>query len=178
MPSILFAQNQKDISIGGTVSADFGRYSDRFEFTPNISRQILQKVYWGAGPSISYYSQEAYRYKYKENDESFDESKSRINTWYVGVSVFFRYYPFEKSKKITQNVYLQSSYEYLRGKSTYRDEDGKYKHTARSNTFFSGVGYKHALNEKVNVYCLLSFKLNNEKYSPYKNPIVQIGFDF
>jgi len=178
LPTLLPAQESKKVSIGGTLSVDFGRHYDRFEFTPTISKKILPKLYIGAGPSLSYYSQTAYIYQYNKETNTSVELKAKSNMRYLGGTLYTRFYPRETAENFTQNVFLQTRYEYLRGKGTYRNSDVKFNHTTNNNTFFTGLGYKHALGKKSKIYFLLSFKLNEEKYSPYKNPIIQIGFDF
>jgi hypothetical protein len=172
---LLSAQSKKPVfyTIGG--SADFGRFQDRIELTPTIAFRILPKTYAGFGLSASYYSTENTVYKVNNNTQ---QATIDDDIWYWGGEFFTRYLPFESKDGFVKNCFLQTSFETLYGRGKYKDESGQYKYKTNNQTLFAGVGYKRPINDKFAIGLLLNFKLNNEKDSPYRNPIIRVSFEF
>ena len=172
----VWAQSDRSVFYHINGSADFGRFQDRIELTPSVSVRIFAKTYLGVGLSTSYYSNETAIYTNK--DKVLAESKVKDKIWYFGGELFARFIPFENKEGIIKNCFLQSSFETLRGKGKYKDTNETYNYNTTNNTVFAGVGYKQPLNEQLGLGLLLSFKLDDEKDSIYRNPVVRVSFEF
>ena len=172
----ILSQEKNKLIFGGNLSADFGRFNDRLEIMPTIFKQLTSNFYIGVGVTFSYYQQESTSFLY-END-SVEEFKSKTKTTYLGVNLLLQYYPFKMKKEFLNNLFLTSEMEFLKGKGKYKDAFVNEQFNTNNTTFFLGLGYKHELSEKISIKTSLLFKLNNEKDSPYRNPIFRIGLEF
>ena len=172
----LTAKSAKGFLIGATTSADFGRFQDRIEFTPNVAVRILSKTYLGLGTTIAYYSIENELYQYSNINSTQPDIKDKI--WYGGGELFLRFVPLEDKKSFARNLFMQTSFEALWGKGRYFIQQAKYKYNTANQTFFAGVGYKQPVSDKLSLGMLVNFKLNNEKDSPYRNPIIRFSLEF
>ncbi len=161
---------------GAAVSADLGRYVDRVELIPHIGFKIVPQLYMGLGASLSFYATESYYYNPADSTGSEEIIKDKV--LYLGGELFLRYVPFENSDKSVRNIFLQTSYEVLYGNGTYTEQTGDYKYNTLNYTPFIGIGYKQPLSDRFSLGLLMSFKLNNEADSPYRNPIIRIAFEF
>ena len=174
--SVTMAQSERKTFYSLSGSADFGRFQDRLELTPSVSFLLLPKTYLGIGLSTSYYSNETS--VYSNNNQKLVESKVKDVIWYWGGELFIRFHPFENQATLLRNCFLQSSFETLKGNGRYKEENGTYSYHSTHKTAFAGIGYKQPLNERISLGLLLSFKLNNEKNSIYRNPIFRLSFEF
>lgn len=172
------AQEKNKFVFGGTVSADIGRFNDRFEVTPTIHIKAFPKIYVGVGATIAHYKQESIGYLLDNQTFEVTEYDITSKTTYYGGNLFARYFPFENKKGFYNNFYLQSELEFLKGAGKYRDITGNYKFKTNNRTLFTGIGYKHLIGNKFALSASILLKLNNESDSPYRNPIIRIGFEF
>lgn len=172
----LFAQAEKTQFYGTTASADFGRFQDRIEISPMAGIKVLPKIYAGLGITLAYFSIESV--VLNKNNDSWSESKTKDQIGYSGGQLFIRHVPFEQKEGLLKSLYLQVAYEALWGNGTYSDASGKYQYSLDNFTPFAGIGYKQALWNRFSIGALLCFKLNDEKDSPYQNPIFRISFEF
>ncbi len=170
------AQEERKFFYGISVSVDLGRFQDRFELTPLLGVKVFSKTYVGIGLNISYSNTENIVYT-QENNKTI-ENLIEDQIWYLGGNCFLRFLPFENKENFIKNLYLQTSYEGLWGNGVYSDETGKYDYATDNFTPFVGLGYKQYLGGRFSLGALVSFKLNNEEDSPYRNPIVRIAFEF
>jgi hypothetical protein len=170
--SLLFsnAQEKKNLTFGGNISLDLGRFNDLIEVNPTVSFKSLPKIYIGFG--LNYY------YNKQETISEEKELNSQEKSNYYGASTFIRYYAFEKNKSVIKNLYLHSEFEYLNGRIKYSDSNGNYNYKNSSNNVLSGIGFKFLLGNKFAINSNLLFKLNNPKGSPYRNPVFRLGFEF
>lgn len=176
--SALNGQEKNKFILGGTVSADIGRFNDRFEVTPTVQTKVLPKIYLGIGATFAYYKQVSIGYLLDNQAFEVTEYDITTKTTYYGGNLFVRYFPFENKKKFYSNLYLQSELEFLKGNGKYQDITGNYKFKTDNKTIFTGIGYKHLIGNKFALSTSLMFKLNNENDSPYRNPLFRIGFEF
>ena len=172
----LLAQTNKSLFFGASASADFGRFQDRIEITPTIAFRIVPKTYIGLGTTVAFYSTNNTIYEYDNDNTTEIETKDRI--WYLGGEIFLRFVPFEQKQTVIKNIFFQSSYEAIFGNGNYKDQSGNYDYKTDNYTPFVGIGYKQPLSEKISLGILLSFKLNNEADSPYRNPMIRIALEF
>ena len=178
MVTILSAQEKNKFIFGGTISGDFGRFNDRIEITPSVHTKIIPKLYFGIGATLAYFKQESTNYAIDNQNMEVRVYNITSKTFYYGVNTFSRFYPFEDKKEVHKNIYMQAEFEYLRGDGTYKNDLGKDKFSTNYNTVFAGIGYKHLLGKKMSLTTSIFFKLNNKANSPYRNPIIRIGFEF
>ena len=176
--STLYAQEKNKFIFGGTVSADIGRFNDRFEITPTVHKKVFPKFYLGLGATLAYYKQESTGYIFDNQNSEVTEYDIKTKTTYYGGNLFARYFPFEKKNNFFQNIYLQTEFEYLKGNGKYKDATGNYTFKTDNKTIFTDLGYKQLIGNKFALNVNLLFKLNNESDSPYRNPIIRIGFEF
>ena len=172
----LSAQTKKGTIFGLSASADFGRFQDRIEITPTIAFRTIPGVYVGFGSSVSFYSTIYYKYSSKNNTVVRSSLKDEI--WYFGGEIFIRYFPFEKHKLFINNIFAQTSYEALWGNGNYNEKGVSYNYKTTNYTPFIGIGYKQRLTNRLAIGVILNMKLNNEKDSPYRNPVVKVAIEF
>lgn len=178
MVTMLDAQEKSKLVFGGTVSVDIGRFNDRFELTPTLHTKVFQKFYFGIGVTMAHYKQESIGYLMDHQDLAVETYNISTKTTYYGMNLFTRYFPFESKKGAYKNLYLQSEFEFLKGTGKYLDPTGSYKFNTNNRTIFTGIGYKHQIGNKFALNASILIKMNHESNSPYKNPIIRIGFEF
>ena len=174
---MVYAQEKDRFIFGGTVSADIGRFNDRIEMTLITYKKIIPKWYIGMGATLSNYNQESIVYVADAQNLELTEYSSKTKTTYYGASLFVRYFPFEKKAIFLKNIYMHSEFEYLKGDGDYKDDTGTYAFKTDNRTLFSGIGYKQFIGKTIALTANLLFRLNNESDSPYRNPIIRIGFE-
>jgi len=172
----LLAQSNKNLLFGTTASFDFGGNQESVEINPALGVQVLPGTYIALGPTISFYSTNNTAYHYESNITIKSEIEDKILYW--GEKLVLQYSPFEHKPSPIKYVFVQSSYQTLRGNGIYIDKSGQYKYSIDNYTPFAGIGYKLNFWDLLNLDILLNIKLNNEADSPYHNPIVRIGIEF
>ena len=170
-------QKKDRFIFGGTVSTDIGRFNDRIEMTLIAYKKAIPKCYVGMGATLSNYNQESITYVTDAQSLEFTEYSSKTKTTYYGASLFVRYFPFEKKEIFLKNIYAHSEFEYLKGDGKYNDNTGTYAFKTDNRTLFCGIGYKQLIGKTMALTANVLFKLNNEPNSPYRNPIIRIGFE-
>ncbi len=169
------AQNS-DWLFGGTATVDFGTFQDRVMLSPYLGKQIFPKCYFGGNATLAYLTNETVYFQTTDNVTTEVSLKDQI--WYYGGGLFIQYLPFEQKEYFIRHFFLQSRYEYLWGRGTYREEARKYNYQTDNQTIFLDIGYKQSLSARLKLHLLLSFKLNQESDSPYRNPMIRFGVEF
>lgn len=176
MSSHIHAQKKATLFAGATASAYFGQLQDRVEISPLVGWRVLPKTYLGISATFSYYSTNSIILEKQPNTTTQQSIKNQL--WYTGGSFFVRYIPFQQKTTALSNVYLQSSYEALWGVGKHTNNKGQFEYQTMNYTPLVGIGFKQSIIKNFSLGALLSFKLNNEQHSPYRNPIVRISFEF
>lgn len=136
---------------GGTIGAWFGNptYAD---VSPLIGYRITKKFSTGVGAIYNYYSYRYNNYNY-------------TSTFYGG-RIMARYF-------ILENIFVQAGYDRIN-----RDNPYSIKPNARIwvENYLVGGGIRYQISD--NIFCVATglWNLNDTPLSPYRNPIIQIGF--
>lgn len=172
----IHAQKNAILFAGATASAYFGQLQDRVEISPLVGFRVLPKTYLGASATFSYYSTSSIVLEKQQNTT--DQQSVQNKLWYTGGAIFARYIPFQQKNNALGNVYLQASYEALWGVGKHTNNKNEFEYQTMNYTPFVGIGFKQSIIKNFSLGALLSFKLNNELHSPYRNPIIRISFEF
>lgn len=136
---------------GGNLGAWFGNPTF-VDISPLVGIQITKKYSMGVGAIYNYYSYKYFNYTYK------------TNLW--GGRIYARYF-------ILENVFAQVGWDRIN-----RDDFYSKSPNARIwiDNILVGGGLRYPISD--NFYAIASgfWNLNQSVYSPYSNPIIQIGF--
>lgn len=154
-----FADN---LSIGGSFGLDFGQ-DTYIELEPLLSYHFNQSFMAGIGPIYQYESVTDLLYGYSY-------SYSYSTSIYGGRIAALYFLPDELSK-----IFIMGEFDVLNvpepGQYTYQVERGYI------SLPMLGIGYKEMVSEKV-FFCIYGlWNFNNSPYSPYINPLINVGLD-
>lgn len=144
---------------GGNLGLQFGTETI-IDISPVVGYKITEKLIGGVGAKYLYYKTELLingnLYKYSTN--------------IYGGSVFGRYY-------LTPEFYAHTEYEIL---NLEVPDDFVYGKLVRRNitSFLVGGGYRQPLGDRASIGITLLYNLTEDRYSPYQNPILRVGFGF
>jgi hypothetical protein len=140
---------------GGGLGGGYSTYSSYIQVTPIIGYRVTPKFYIGS--RLTYMHQ-----WYK------DYNNVKYNYNIFGGSLFFRYL-FWKS------LYAQAEYEILSVPDYYAAD----ANTNRAvNSLFAGIGFLQPVGGNAFFTVSVLYNFLEDKYSPYGNPLVRIGFGF
>ena len=145
-----FETFKERIYVGGNVGASFGSVT-YISLQPLIGCRINKKLSVGVGGTYNYYSQTYYGTRY-------------VYTVY-GANAFARY-------MILDNVFAQVGWDKL---SVIRDFSTNERLWV--DNLLIGAGYRQAFSDKAAFVAAIFYNVNQGPYSPYRNPIIQIGFN-
>ena len=147
-----FETFKERIYVGGNVGASFGSVT-YISLQPLIGCRINKKLSVGIGGTYNYYSQTYYGTHY-------------VSTVY-GSNAFARY-------MILDNVFAQVGWDKL----SVPDYASPFPDSRRwVDNLLIGAGYRQAFSEKGAFVAAIFYNVNQGPYSPYRNPIIQIGFN-
>lgn len=136
---------------GGNLGAWFGNPTF-VDISPLVGVRITKKYSMGVGVIYNYYNYKYGNYKYS------------TNLW--GGRIYARYF-------ILENVFAQVGWDRIN-----RDDPYAIKPNTRIwiDNILVGGGLRYPISD--NFYAIASgfWNLNQNEYSPYSNPIIQIGF--
>ena len=145
-----FETFKERLYVGGNVGASFGSVI-YISLQPLIGCRINKKLSVGVGGTYNYYSQTYYGTRY-------------VYTVY-GANAFARY-------MILDNVFAQVGWDKL---SVIRDFSTNERLWV--DNLLIGAGYRQAFSDKAAFVAAIFYNVNQGPYSPYRNPIIQIGFN-
>ena len=135
---------------GGNIGLQFGSQTI-IELAPILGYKITDKFAMGVGFKYLYYK--------------FKDSYYNYSTNIYGGSVFARH-------TIVENLYAHAEVEVLN-----MEVPELYRYTRKNVTsVFLGGGYRQMLGERASANILLLYNVNESVYSPYRNPVLRIGF--
>ena len=137
---------------GGNLGLQFGTYT-YIEVAPVGAYKITEKLHAGLGITYSYLQDKSVTPAYSSN--------------MYGASVFSRYF-------IWRDLCAHAEYEYL-NREVY-DYMLNEEVRVNLNNVLLGGGYRQWLGDRAFATILVLFNLNESYYSPYSNPIIEIGF--
>ena len=137
---------------GGGFGLQFGTQT-YVEVAPTVGYRITDKLAAGLGMKYIYY----------KFDDNFFEYSDHI----YGGGPFLRYFLFEE-------LFLHAEHEVLNLR-VYDYLTGEYQRKNISSVFLGG-GYRQMLGGNSSLEILLLYNVNENRNSPYINPIFRIGF--
>ena len=147
-----FADN---LFFGGIVGLQFGSQT-RIEIAPIIGYKITERLSAGLGLKYIYY-------KIKDNYSTLNYS-----TNIYGGGPFARFTLFE-------GLFLHGEYEIL----NLEVPDLNYNLKRENITsVFLGGGYRQMIGDRSSIDLLILYNVNDNRNSPYNNPVIRIGFGF
>lgn len=135
---------------GGGLGAQFGNYT-LINLSPMIGYRITDRWAAGIGSTYNYININTANYNYEGH--------------VYGGSVFSRFF-------IIDNFFAHSEYELLNGNWSGTQE--------RFNvpSWFVGGGYLYPIGDKAGLGVTALYNLLPSTYSPYRNPIINVGFTY
>lgn len=164
---LLFSQNTNNLKFdknklytGGNLGVQFGTYTV-IDISPIIGYYLTEKFAAGLGIIYQYYG---YRDKYYPS--------LNFNTNIYGTKFFLRY-------NIFQSIFAHAEYEALSLETEYFDPYNYRHNTPRFivHSMLIGGGYRQPIGEYSSINLMLLYNINETIDSPYKNPIIRMGFD-
>ncbi len=147
---------------GGSLGAQFGT-NTQVNLSPIIGYRATEKLTTGIGVTYIYYK---YKYYTVTNQTLTEED----NIW--GGSLWAEYRVIPQAFLHVEPGFLNLSVPKLDANNYY------YGETTRDNIyqFLVGGGYYQAIGNNAGMQFSILWDLVDEKYSPYENPIIRIGF--
>jgi len=135
---------------GGNLGAQFGNYT-LVNVAPMGELKITDK--WSVGTQVTY------------SYVNINYSNYRYQDHIYGASLFTRYFIFE-------NIFAHVEGEALNGNWAGMGE------RFNVNSLFVGGGYLYRIGNRAGYGITAMFNVLQNKYSPYRNPIINAGFTF
>ena len=145
------------VFFGGNFGLQFGNQTI-VDINPLIGYRLTEKLSVGTSITYIYYK---FRDPYGINPT--------YSTDIYGGSIFTRYF-------LLENIFA-----HVEGEVLSREVPNYFlDRYERMNVFgfYVGGGYRQQLGERSSLNILLLYNLNQDKNSPYENPIIRIGFGF
>ncbi len=147
-----FETFKERLYVGGNVGASFGS-TTYLNIQPLIGCKITKKLSAGIGGTYNYYSQSYLGTRY-------------VSTVY-GTNAFARF-------MVLESVFAQVGWDKL----SVPDYAGVAPDSRRwVDNILIGGGYRQAFSNKGAFIAAIFYNVNQSPYSPYQNPIIQIGFN-
>src|SRR6185295_19704527 len=142
------------VYFGGNFGLQFGNLTV-VDISPLMGYKITENYSVGISATYIYY-------KYSDPSNYYPDYSTNI----YGGSVFNRFY-------FLENLFLHAEYEVLNMEVL----DFNFK-LARKNitSVLVGGGYRQPLGENSSINLMILYNLNEDRVSPYQNPIVRVGF--
>jgi len=146
------------IDFGGYLGAQFGDVTV-INISPLATYRVTKSFYAGLGLTYMYY---------KDNRYTPDYSSSSY-----GGSLFARYF-------IWRDLFAQIEYAPLYSDNGYVDNGAGGYYLVKQGTwvhdFMLGGGYRQWIGDRAYMSIMMLFNVNETINSPYRNPIIRIGF--
>lgn len=144
-----------NLFFGGNFGLQFGSQT-YIELAPLIGYKITERLSAGLGLKYIYY-------KIKDNYSTLNYSTNSY-----GGGPFARFTLFE-------GLFLHGEYEILN-----LEVPDLYNNLIRENitSVFLGGGYRQMIGDRSSIDFLLLYNINDNRNSPYVNPVIRIGFGF
>ncbi len=147
-----FSSLKERIYFGGNIGASFGT-TTYISVQPLIGFKLTPKFSLGAGVTYNYYSINYYGTRY-------------VSTIY-GTNLFARY-------MILENLFAQVGWDKLSVPDYSSSISGSRRWV---DNILVGGGYRQKFSDRASFVAAIFYNVNQSIYSPYANPIIQIGFN-
>ena len=158
----VFSQSLEGLSLGQRLyfGGNFGlQFGDQtvVDINPLVGYRLTEKLSVGVSATYIYY-------KFTDPYHFYPSYSTNI----YGGSVFTRYY------------FLENIFAHVEGEVLNLDAFDINYILKRINVFslYVGGGYRQPLGERSSLNLLLLYNLNDDRNSPYQNPIIRVGFGF
>ncbi len=139
---------------GGNLGLNFGTET-YVSVNPTIGYRLTDKFLVGTNLTYTYYNDRFLNYQ----------------TSSYGAGLFSRYLIFE-------SIFAHAEYEVLNFEPAFISSNGLFILPRRwVPSFFVGGGYRQRIGERSSFNILLLFNVLDNQYSPYRNPVVRMGFN-
>jgi hypothetical protein len=147
------------VDLGGYLGAQFGTVT-LIEIAPLASYRVTDNFHAGLGLNYQYYKDTYYTPDYSASS--------------YGGNIFARYF-------IWRDLFAHVEYAplYVNYYDYFDNGSGGYfrvKESAWAHDFMIGGGYRQMIGEKAFMSLMILWNVNESYYSPYRNPIIRIGF--
>lgn len=145
------------VYFGGNFGLQFGDQTV-IDINPLMGYRLTEKFSVGVSATYIYY-------RFKDPTNYYPTYSTNI----YGGSVFTRYY-------FLENIFGQVEGELL----NLEVPDYFLNRYVRTNVFgfYVGGGYRQPIGDRSSLNILLLYNLNEDRNSPYQNPIIRVGFGF
>jgi len=146
------------IDIGGYLGAQFGSVTI-IDIAPTASYRITEKLYAGLGLTYMYYKDNRYVPAFSLSSYG----GSIFTGYYIWRDLFvhLEYAP----------LYIPDYYDYYMPVTPTPGEKSPWAHD-----IYIGAGYRQWIGDRASVNMMILWNVNESIYSPYRNPIIRIGF--
>ncbi len=138
---------------GGGLGLQFGDVT-AIDVSPIVGYRITPKLHAGVGLSYSYYNY----------------SNLGVSASNYSASVFTRFF-------LLDNIFAHGEVEALNAK-VFTSFNPEKSYRKWIDSYLVGAGYFQRIGEKSGMYIMVLWNLNENEFTPYKNPVVRIGFAF
>ena len=149
------------MSLGGYLGIQFGTVTN-INISPILTFEVVNNLYTGVGFTYMYYKDKRYEPAYTSSG--------------IGGSLLARYH-------VWKDLFVQTEYDpiYYTYYGEY-DQFGKFVGFHKENVWVHdlliGAGYRQWMGERSYATISIFYNVNETNYSPYRNPIIRIGFGF
>ncbi len=155
-----FTFEKSRLFTGGNLGLQFGTYTV-IDMSPIVGYYFTNKFSAGVGLIYQYYA-------FKDNVYPLNNFRTNI----YGAKTFIRFY-------IIQSIFAHGEYEALNLETQFFDPSNLRHQTPRFfvHSILLGGGYRQAIGDYSSLNLMLLYNINETIDSPYRNPIIRVGFD-
>jgi len=143
---------RKKIFLGGNLGLSFGNITF-IDISPLVGYKVTDKFHLGVGAIYNYYS-------YKD---TYYGTNYVFRTSLYGGRCFARYY-------VMENIFLQTGWDKIN-----RDDPYILGQRVWVDNYLVGGGVRYPVGDRLSFVAVGLWNLNASIYSPYPNPIIQLG---
>jgi hypothetical protein len=147
------------MSLGGYLGMQFGTVTN-IDISPLLIYRVIPSLYTGLGMTYLYYKDKRYEPDYTSNG--------------IGGSALVRYHVWKDL--FAQVEYDPLYYTYYGEYDAFGNYVGLHKEAVWVHDLLLGAGYRQWMGERSFATISIFYNVNETYYSPYRNPIIRIGF--
>ncbi len=143
------------ISVGGNFAFFTSTRASFIDISPLVAYRLSKSVMVGAGPVYNYYSDNTW--------------KPRITFSIYGLRTMARVY-------FLESLFFQIGWDLLNRNVYFVQYNTLQKKRVWVQNIWIGGGVRYAVGANAYMFTSVLYNLNENEYSPYPNPYVQVGF--
>ena len=154
---------------------------------PQLGETFWDKVYFGGNFGLQFGNQTLVDINPLVGYKLTEKLSVGFSLTYIYYHVTDPYYPIDYSTNIyggsifTRYYFLENIFAHVEGEVLNLEVPNYFLNRfVRENIFgfYVGGGYRQPLGDRSSMNILLLYNLNEDRYSPYQNPIIRVGFGF